>query len=120
METTAIILSCLFTFVVGMIFGSWYIRSLHEPVTKCDLYEMEERIMTALEELETEVKENSDVIDSAVTLIKGLAQLVKDAGTDPVKLRNLVTLLDTKAKELAQVVVENTPAAEEPPQEPTT
>lgn len=80
------------------------------PATKSDVLAMEERIMKELDDLTTEVEETNTVIDSAITLIKGLSQLIKDAGTDPVKLKQLTDQLDAKNKALAQTVVENTPA----------
>lgn len=67
--------------------------------------------MKELDDLSTEVSQSRAVMDSAIVLIKGLSQLIKDAGTDPVKLKELTDQLDAKNKELAQTVVDNTPAA---------
>lgn len=75
--------------------------------------EMEKRIMAAFEDLTAEVEETTTGIDSAITLIKGLSQLIKDAGNDPAKLKALTDKLDAKNKELADAVVANTP--QEPP-----
>ncbi len=63
-----------------------------------------------LDELETEVSENTDVVESAVTLIESLSQQIKDAGTDPARLQALTDKLDANSKKLAAAVVANTNA----------
>lgn len=90
-----------------------WVRSHFAFATKHDLAQMEKRIMDALANLTTEVEETETAIDSAILLIKGLSDLIKAAGTDPVKLGQLTDRLDAKGKALAQAVVENTPAATE-------
>lgn len=76
------------------------------------------KIMTYLEELEAAVKANTDVISSAVTLINGIAQKLQDAGTDPVKLAELTTELNSSRDALAAAVAANTdtvaPVVEDP------
>jgi hypothetical protein len=84
-----------------------------ECATKQDLKEMEKRIMAVLDDLTAEVEETKTGIDSAIVLLNGLSQLIKDAGNDPVKLKALTDQLDAKNKELAEAVVANTPS--EPP-----
>lgn len=64
-----------------------------------------------LDDLTAEVAEEVTIMDSAVTLITGLAQRLRDAGTDPAKLKALQADLDTGGKALAQAVIDNTPAA---------
>jgi hypothetical protein len=69
-------------------------------------------------ELSTEVSESSAVVDSAVTLLSGLNQMLVDAiaaleasGVSPEQLTALDGLkgaLDTKANELAAAVAANT------------
>jgi hypothetical protein len=61
--------------------------------------------------LTEEVEEHTTVAESAITLIKGLSQLIKDAGTDPAKLKALTDKLDAQNAALAAAVSENTPAA---------
>jgi peptidoglycan hydrolase CwlO-like protein len=64
-----------------------------------------------LDTLTTEVAENNAVIDSAVTLISGLAQQIASLKNDPVALQALADSLNTKSNELAAAVAANTPAA---------
>lgn len=68
-------------------------------------------IMADLSAITAEVAENGDAVDSAVTLLGQLAQLVRDAGTDPVALEALAADLDAQTNALAEAVVANTPAA---------
>lgn len=62
-----------------------------------------------LARLQTEVAEMAGVVDSAVALINGLAQQIRDLATDPAALTALADSLDSKAGELAAAVVANTP-----------
>lgn len=62
----------------------------------------------ALDRLEAEVSETKTAIDSAVTLIRGLSQQIRDLKEDPVALENLANELDAKTEELSQAVTENT------------
>ena len=84
-------------------------RLLNEINTK------EDTIMGAMEDLDREVTENNDAIQSAITLIKGIAQMLKDAGTNPQKLAELASKLNAQSEALAQAVLENTPGAETTP-----
>jgi hypothetical protein len=49
------------------------------------------------------------VIDSAIALIAGLAQQIRDAADEPAKLNALADELDAKANVLAAAVQANTP-----------
>lgn len=71
----------------------------------------ENRIMADLTALTTEVSENADAVDSAVVLIGGLAQQIRDLATDPAALQALADELDSKTNELSAAVAANTPAA---------
>ena len=62
-----------------------------------------------LARLQTEVSEISGVVDSAVTLINGLAQQIRDLAGEPVALAKLADDLDAKAGVLAAAVAANTP-----------
>jgi hypothetical protein len=64
-----------------------------------------------LDNLTAQVKSNSDAIDSAVTLINGIADRIIAAGVDPVKLTALSDELKAKDDALAAAVTANTPAA---------
>jgi predicted nucleic acid-binding Zn-ribbon protein len=72
---------------------------------------------TDLTRLTTEVTENSSAIDSAVTLIEGLAEQIRQLATDPAALNALADQLDASSNRLAAAVQANTPAEEEPPTE---
>lgn len=61
-----------------------------------------------LDRLTTEVSETSGVIDSAIVLLNGLAQQIRDLRTDPVALAALADSLDAKQAELADAVAANT------------
>ena len=87
-------------------------------LTTLDQVKAQEKIMSAeLEALEAQVKENEEVEQSALVLINGLADRVKEladevaaAGADPAKLVALAAELDASAANLAAAVVANTPA----------
>jgi hypothetical protein len=72
----------------------------------------EEKIMAlALEALQAAVEKNGEVEASAITLIQGIAQQLKDAQTDPAAIAALSDKLTAQADALAAAVVANTPAA---------
>lgn len=62
-----------------------------------------------LQRLQTEVAEMSGVVDSAIVLINGLAQQIRDLAQDPAALNAMADDLDAKANALAAAVVANTP-----------
>ncbi len=64
-----------------------------------------------LDDLTTEVSNNTTVTKSALTLIQGLAKQLADAGTDPAKLQALRDSLAENDAALAAAVAANTPAA---------
>jgi hypothetical protein len=61
--------------------------------------------------LTSEVAESTTVMASAVTLINGLAQQLRDAANDPAAITALADTLDTNANALAAAVSANTPVA---------
>lgn len=63
-----------------------------------------------MDNLTAQVKANSDLLDSATTLINGIADRITAAGTDPQKLNALTTELKSKDDQLAAAVKANTPA----------
>ena len=75
------------------------------------------KVMTDLTVLQDEVRENKEVIDSAITLLKGLKERLDQAGTDPAKLKELSDSLDASTNALARAVAENTPTTTEPEEE---
>lgn len=75
------------------------------------LLSAEEQVMATLDDLKTQVESNVSVEASAITLIKGIAQQLADAGADPAKLAALQDQLKSSADALAAAVAANTPAA---------
>lgn len=64
-----------------------------------------------LDALTAQVKSNSDALDSAVTLINGIADRIAAAGVDPAKLSALTAELKAKDDVLSAAVLANTPVA---------
>lgn len=64
-----------------------------------------------LDDLTAQVQRNGDVEASAVTLIQGIAQQLKDAQNDPAAVAALAASLGAQADALAAAVAANTPAA---------
>lgn len=67
--------------------------------------------MKELENLVAQVAAQTTVVESAITLIQGLAGKVDSAGVDPQKLADLSVQLKTQADSLAAAVAANTPQA---------
>lgn len=77
-----------------------------------------EETMADLSVLTSEVTNNTDVVNSAVALIAGLADQIQAAATDPAAVQALADNLRANNQALASAVAANTPAAppvEEPP-----
>lgn len=70
--------------------------------------------MNALSDLQASVAAEDTVIDSAVTLIKGIPALIAAAGTDPVALKALQDDIAAHATSLAAAVTANTPTPSTP------
>lgn len=70
---------------------------------------MEMRMSVAMDNIAREVAETKTAVDSAIVLINGIADRIREAGVDAVKLEALSAELDAKANELAAAVVANTP-----------
>ena len=66
---------------------------------------------TQLDTLTAQVSNNTDAVESAVTLLNNISAELKAAGTDPVKLQALADTLKNEDDKLAAAVVANTPAA---------
>ena len=62
-----------------------------------------------LQRLQLEVSEMAGVVDSAIVLINGLAQQIRDLAGDPVALNAMADELDAKASALGSAVAANTP-----------
>ena len=64
--------------------------------------------------LETEVSENSSVIQSVITLLTNIADAIRDAAANQATVEALATQLDTQSNALAAAVAASTPAAPAP------
>ncbi len=64
-----------------------------------------------IDALEAAVTRETTVDQSAIVLLNGLAQQIKDAGVDPVKLQAVVDGITKNSDDLAAAVSANTPAA---------
>jgi hypothetical protein len=65
----------------------------------------------ATDALTAQVASNTTVVQSALTLINGIAAQITAAGVDPVKLAALTASLKSDDDALAAAVAANTPAA---------
>lgn len=71
----------------------------------------EEKIMAGeLEALRAQVAKTTEVDESAVLLIQGLAAKIEAIKTDPVALQEFANSLKSESDRLAEAVVANTPA----------
>jgi predicted nucleic acid-binding Zn-ribbon protein len=64
----------------------------------------------ALDKIATEIAQNNEVIDSAMTLIESLAEEIRANITDQAALNALADQLDANSEKLADAVAANTPA----------
>lgn len=75
------------------------------------LAQKESDIMADLTALTAEVARNTEVDQSAITLLNGLAAQIETLKTDPAALQALADQLKGSSDQLAAAVVANTPAA---------
>lgn len=75
--------------------------------------QLKEEIMAAIDNLETEVAENTDVTQSAIVLLGNLKTALDEAiaSGNMTKVQELADKLDATSTALAQAVAANTPAA---------
>lgn len=82
------------------------------PRVLAGMYQMIKEIrdkMATIEELKAAVAANTEVTQSAVTLIGGLADKIEELKDDPEQLGELVTQLRADGEALAAAVSANTP-----------
>lgn len=72
--------------------------------------------MQELDDLIAQVAANNSVVESAITVINGIADRIAAAGVDPTKLSALTASLRQEDEALAAAVVAQTPAAVPPEQ----
>ncbi|HTD75197.1 MAG TPA: hypothetical protein VK652_16840 [Steroidobacteraceae bacterium] len=70
-----------------------------------------EKMALDFNRLETEVSENSSVIQSVITLLTNIADAIRDAAANQAKVEALATQLDTQTQALSEAVAASTPAA---------
>ncbi len=89
---------------------------IHDERGDAQLIKHLEAIMSALDDLRTEVAESKTVSESAVLLLQGLKEQLDDAiaSGDPAALTQLSADLDAQTNRLAAAVTANTPPAPPP------
>lgn len=72
-----------------------------------------EHAMAGLADIKARVDAETSVVQSAITLINGLSQALKDAlaANDPAQIQAIIDELDANNTSLANAVTANTPAA---------
>ena len=65
----------------------------------------------AIAKLQADVAAETTVDQSAITLLNGIPQLIKDAAGDPSALNDLAASIEANTAGLASAVTQNTPAA---------
>lgn len=78
------------------------------------LTETEKELMDPLQVLQQQVTQNTNLEQSAITLIQGLAAQIAANANNPAALTALSTQLQTSATALSAAIVANTPAANPP------
>lgn len=78
----------------------------------------ETKVMSALDDLQTQVHANTDLEQSAVSMIQGIAKQLADAvnNNDSAALQQLASQLQTSAAALGSAIAANTPADPDAPQ----
>lgn len=90
----------------------WLIRAVYRQA------QQQERTMADLTALTADVTETLSAEEAAITLINGLADEIRAAGTDQAALDDLAGKLTSEAASLAAAVTANTPAVPAPEPEP--
>lgn len=84
---------------------------------RLDEIEREAKDMSAqLDRIKAQVEKSTTVTQSAVALINGLAEQIRQLKDDPALLEQLASDLDAQSSSLAKAVQDNTPAPTPPPQ----
>lgn len=73
-------------------------------------------IMANLQDLQAAVERDRTVTESAVTLLQGIAQQLRDAqaSNDPNAIQAVIDQIDANTNRMAEAVAANTPAAPTP------
>jgi septum formation topological specificity factor MinE len=78
-----------------------------------EILSLERHMTLELDNLTLEVQENTDVVESAIALISGIAAQLAAIKDDPAKIQALADTLDATSAKLAAAVVANTPIVPE-------
>jgi len=72
-----------------------------------------QRMSDKMDQLAQEVAAEGTVVQSAVTLLDGISQQLKDAqaSNDPAAIQAVIDAVDTQKQQLADAITRNTPAA---------
>lgn len=61
--------------------------------------------------LKAQVEKNNQVIESAITLINGLADQIRNSANDPAAIQAIADSMNAESEKLAAAIAANTPAA---------
>lgn len=61
--------------------------------------------------LKAQVEKNNQVIESAITLINGLADQIRNSANDPAAIQAIADSMNSESEKLAAAIAANTPAA---------
>jgi hypothetical protein len=70
----------------------------------------EQAIMASVADLQAKVANATTIEESAVTLIQGLSQQLRDNATDPAAIQAMADQLDSATADLSSAISANTPA----------
>lgn len=86
----------------------WWAIRLSQQVAR-----LEERLMTQMDDLRRAVERNTSVDESAITLLQGISQQLKDAlaNNDPKAIQDIINTLDADSDKMAKAVTDNTPSS---------
>lgn len=100
--------------------GKRKMRKLKQELreVKAALRKLEEQYMADFSELEAAVRLNTEITGSAVQLLEGLAERIRDSIDDPEELSKLVDELESNTEALAAAIAANTITDETPTTSP--
>lgn len=91
------------------------ITSIESDVSNGSLFLLLEKMMKTLADLKAQVEEAATVEQSIITLLAGLSQKIKDAGTDQSMLDAISADLDNEKQNMLDAIKANTPSDPNPP-----
>jgi chromosome segregation ATPase len=85
------------------------LTELHAAVNS--VIKKEKQMTTEMLVLKEKVAQNTNLVDSAITLINGISTQLEAIKGDPAAITEFIAELEASNSELAAKIVENTPAA---------